>query len=73
MGYYPEAPGTEVLTDGKLKVDISNRDKGYIVIRYNGTPVHKLKARLCRDSETYTYLVRKDMEVIPLFEDGHYS
>ena len=55
----PEAPGTKTLTSDVATVDISNTDKGYIMINYTGTSP-KVKMQLVTPADvTYTYTLHK--------------
>lgn len=73
----PEAPGTEVLSNDAVTIDVSNASEGYVVARYTGESP-KVKLQITGEDEiTYTYDMKVDGgadEVFPLSSgNGHYK
>lgn len=53
--YTPSASGKKVVGNSKAKIDISNVDQGYLMVRYNGNS-KKVKLQITKKgSTTYTY------------------
>lgn len=72
---YAQAPGTKTLSSGPVIADISNSEKGYIMVRHSGSN-KKLKARVTYGGNEYTYDLRNDgeYETFPLqFGAGKYQ
>lgn len=72
----PVASGKIVYKGGKVELDASNTDQGYLMLKYTGTNP-KLKVQITKSSgTTYTYNLnaRNAFEVFPITEgDGSYS
>lgn len=69
------APETTVLSNGVVKVDISNLSQGYVAVKYTGTN-EKVKLQITFQNTTYTYniLNRNDYEIFPLtLGNGNYT
>lgn len=60
--------GSEVKTNGKMKLDISYTSDGYFMAAVSSKNKHKLKLRVAKDGETLTYDLNSngDYEVFPL-------
>ena len=67
-GRWPQAPGIQVLTSGKLQIDASNVSEGYFVASAPGGVKHRLKLRVSRGDATLTYDLSSEgeAEVFPL-------
>ena len=65
---WPEAPGFNVQTDGKLVIDCSNMDKGYVMVRVSEASKHPFKIRLSFGKGQLNYDLNSngDFEVFPL-------
>ena len=65
---WPENPGTNVQTDGKLVVDASNMDEGYVMCCVSAPTDHGLKVRVTYGGAQLTYDLDSagDYEVFPL-------
>ena len=65
---WPESPGTNLLTDGRLVVDASHMDLGYITCRVDSPTDHRLKLRMTYGDVQLTYDMKGDAgyEVFPL-------
>ena len=73
--YTPSASGKKVVGNSKAKIDISNVDQGYLMVRYNGNS-KKVKLQITKKgSTTYTYnLSSGSYEAFPLSEgSGTYT
>lgn len=71
----PEAPGTNVIgVDGKVGIDISNVNNGYITVNYTGDN-DKVKLQITSGEQTYTYDLKiGEADVFPLTGgDGTYE
>lgn len=71
----PEAPGTDVIgVDGKVSIDISNVNHGYVTVLYSGDN-DKVKFRISSGGEEYNYdLQPGSADVFPLTHgDGSYE
>lgn len=51
---YPQAPGTDVLSSGKVRVDISNSSQGYIMVKHDGSS-KRLKTLITYDGNIMKY------------------
>ncbi len=72
----PEAPGEDVTGNDKVTIDISNKDKGYITVFYEGdNQKPKMQAYFGGGTDPYTYnLANGEGEVFPLSQgDGRYK
>ena len=67
--YTPSASGKKVVGNSKAKIDISNVDQGYLMVRYNGNS-KKVKLQITKKgSTTYTYYLSSGShEAFPLSE-----
>ena len=67
-GRWPQAPGIQVLTSGKLHVDASFASEGYIVASAPEGAKHRLKLRVVKGDMTLTYDLSAEgaEEVFPL-------
>lgn len=65
---WPESPGTDVQTDGKLVIDDSNMDKGYVMVRVSEPTGHAMKVTVTRDQWQLIYDLNSEgeYEVFPL-------
>ena len=65
---WPETPGTDMRTDGKLVIDASNMAKGYIMIRSSEATSHGLKIRISSGKWQLNYDLNSDgnYEAFPL-------
>lgn len=65
---WPESPGTTVENDGKLVVDASHADLGYVTARISGPSDHRMKMRVSFGKAQLTYDLNSDgeYEVFPL-------
>ena len=73
---WPESSGIDVRTDGKLVVDDSNMDKGYVMVRTAEPSSHALKVTVSRDSWQLIYDLNSEgeYEVFPLQQgSGQYE
>lgn len=73
----PASPGTEVLGNEVVTIDVSNKADGYMTVTYHGdNPKVKLQIKYTQDEETvYTYNLQKDQSDVFLFSrgDGEYQ
>lgn len=70
----PEASGEDVRSGSDVEIDASHVDKGYVMIRYNGS-ADKAKVQIgAPDGATYSYtLLGNDFETFPISAgDGDY-
>lgn len=66
----PEAPGTNVIGNDLVTIDISNTSEGYLIVEYTGAcPKVKLQIS-CPNTTTYTYNLTSGKEVFPLTKDS---
>lgn len=66
----PEAPGSNVIGNEFVSIDISNATEGYVVVEYTGnSPKVKLQIT-CPNTTTYTYNLTSGQEVFPLTKDS---
>ncbi len=66
----PEAPGTNVLKNDLVTVDISNSSEGYVVVDYRGSS-KKVKLQITGpDQVVYTYNLQYGSDVFPLSASG---
>lgn len=65
---WPESPGIDVRTDGKLIIDASNMAKGYIMVRSAEATSHGLKIRISNGQWSLNYDINSDgnYEAFPL-------
>ena len=73
---WPESSGIDVRTDGKLVVDDSNMDKGYVMVKTAEPSSHALKVTVSRDSWQLIYDLNSEgeYEVFPLQQgSGQYE
>ena len=73
---WPESSGIDVRTDGKLVVDDSNMDKGYVMVKTAEPSNHALKVTVSRDSWQLIYDLNSEgeYEVFPLQQgSGQYE
>lgn len=72
--YVPTASGKKVLGNSKVKIDVSNIDQGYLMVRYSGSKKTKLQITR-KGSTTYTYNLKQgSYEAFPLSDgSGSYS
>ena len=65
---WPESSGTDVQTSGKLIVDMSHKDLGYIMARVSEPSKHAFKVRMSFGKGQLTYDLNSDgnFEVFPL-------
>ena len=65
---WPESPGTDVQTDGKLIIDASHMDQGYVMCCVSAPTNHGLKIRVTYNGAQLTYDLDNagDYEVFPL-------
>ena len=65
---WPEAPGFNVQTDGKLVIDCSNMDKGYVMVRVSEASKHAFKIRVGFGKGQLSYDLNSngDYETFPL-------
>ncbi len=71
----PEASGKEKLGKGDVAIDVSNKNQGYVMVKYQGDN-EKVKLRITGgDKNTYTYdLSQNVFETFPLTSgDGKYK
>lgn len=71
---YPQATGEKQLSGGNVVVDISNMDKGYIMVKHSGS-TKRLKARITHSGTEFTYDLNGngEYETFPLqFGSGSY-
>ena len=69
------ASGSASYSNGKVTVDASNTQNGYVMVKYSGG-VNKIKVQISKDGLTYTYDLnaRNAFEVFPMSEgNGTYS
>ena len=76
MGLTPTAPGTEVIGNEAVSIDVSNKADGYMTVTYHGdNPKVKLQIKYVPDEETvYTYNLQAGQSDVFLFSrgDGEY-
>ena len=67
---WPESTGTDVQSDGKLVIDDSNMDKGYIMVKTSEPTNRALKVTVSRDKWQLIYDLNSEgnYEVFPLQE-----
>lgn len=72
--YVPAASGKKILGNSKVKIDVSNIDQGYLMVRYSGSKKTKLQITR-KGSTTYTYNLKQgSYEAFPLSDgSGSYS
>lgn len=73
---WPESPGIDVKTDGKLVIDESNMDKGYIMVKTAEPTSHAMKVTVSQGQWQLIYDLNSDAEyeVLPLQEgSGQYE
>ena len=65
---WPESSGTDVQTDGKLVIDASHMDQGYVMCCVSAPTDHGLKMRVTYSGAQLTYDLDNagDYEVFPL-------
>ena len=65
---WPEPPGWQLLTDGKLQLDADHVDEGYIQVSLLGSSSHRLKLRIIVGQSQMTYDLNNEgrFEVFPL-------
>ena len=65
---WPESSGTQVATDGKLVIDASHMDQGYVMCCVSAPTKHGLKVRVTFNGAQLTYDLDNagDYEVFPL-------
>ena len=59
---WPESPGYDVRTDGKLVIDASNIDKGYVMVRTSEPTKHALKVTVSQGKWQLIYELNSDGE-----------
>lgn len=64
--YVPEAPGSSVLGQSPLDVDVSNASQGYVMARYSGSAAKAVIQLTGPDGITYKYFLLPSEEFIPL-------
>jgi len=73
----PVASGTDTYSNNSITIDLSNRNDGYVMIKYTGTSKSKLKVLIKGPSEVqYQYNLNTDgtYEVFPLSDgNGKYT
>ena len=73
----PTAPGTEVIGNEAVSIDVSNKADGYMTVTYHGdNPKVKLQIKYVPDEETvYTYNLQAGQSDVFLFSrgDGEYQ
>lgn len=73
---WPESPGIDVQSDGKLVIDDSNMDKGYIMVRTSEPTGHAMKVTVSQGQWQLIYDLNSDAqyEVFPLQQgSGQYE
>ncbi|MBR0368408.1 MAG: transglutaminase domain-containing protein [Clostridia bacterium] len=73
---WPESPGIDVQSDGKLVIDESNMDKGYIMVRTSEPTGHAMKVTVSQGQWQLIYDLNSDAqyEVFPLQQgSGQYE
>jgi len=73
---WPEEPGNQVQSSGKLRADLSHAKEGYFLASITSPSSHKMKMRVQKDDVTLTYdlNVKAQYEVFPLqLGSGHYD
>ena len=65
---WPVSSGEKVLSNGKLVVDASHADQGYVMVKVSSQTKKRLKFRVAKDQSTLTYDLNSagDYEVFPL-------
>ena len=65
---WPVSSGERVLSNGKLVVDASHADQGYVMVKVSSQTKKRLKFRVAKDQSTLTYDLNSagDYEVFPL-------
>ena len=65
---WPESAGVTVLTNGKLIVDASHADQGYVMVKVSAQTGKRLKLRVAKGQSTLTYDLNGagEYEVFPL-------
>ena len=65
---WPVSSGERVLSNGKLVVDASHADQGYVMVKVSSQTKKRLKFRVAKDQSTLTYDLNGagDYEVFPL-------
>lgn len=65
---WPETPGTDVQTSGKLVIDASNKELGYVMVRVSEASKHAFKIRVSFGGGQLTYDLNSsgDYEAFPL-------
>lgn len=65
---WPETPGTDVRSDGKLVIDASNMSKGYIMVKSSEAAAHALKIRISNGQWQLNYDLNSEgnFEAFPL-------
>lgn len=58
----PSAPGKEVLDYGDAKIDISNKNQGYIAVRYTGSAPKISVEIIGKNEKVYKYFLEKTKE-----------
>jgi hypothetical protein len=71
----PEAPGTDLLGNGSVSIDVSNRNDGYITVQYNGSNSDPRMLLQYGSEEPLQYLLHAGRsDVIPLVSgSGKYT
>lgn len=73
---WPESTGTDVQSDGKLVIDGSNMDKGYVMVKISEPSDHAMKVTVTRGKWQLIYDLNSngDYEVFPLQQgSGEYE
>ena len=73
---WPSSPGERVLENGKLVVDASHAEQGYVTVRVASQTGKRLKVRVVKDQSTLTYDLNGSCtyEVFPLqMGSGNYD
>ena len=74
--YTPQAPGTAVLGQDPLVVDVSNASQGYVMARYSGAAAKAVIQLTGPDGITYKYFLSPSQDFVPLpltAGDGDYA
>ncbi len=64
--YVPEAPGSAVLGQDPLEVDVSNTDQGYVMARYTGSAAKAVVQLTGPDGIAYKYFLPPSEKFVPL-------
>lgn len=64
--YLPQAPGSVVLGEEPLVVDVSNAGQGYVMARYSGAAAKAVVQLTGPDAVTYKYFLPPSEDFIPL-------